>query len=247
MSKVTFGLVGRNISYSFSRGYFSEKFRNLSLDNYQYINFDIPSIKEITAVFENKEQNLKGFNVTIPYKQDIQPYLTEIDEVAVAIGAVNTVKLFEDGSSKGYNTDMYGFLNSIKPLLQTHHTKALILGTGGASKAVAYALELLGVDYKFVSRSAKENQLVYEDITKTILTEYTIVINCSPLGTFPNIDHKPAIPYEYITKQHLLYDLIYNPEETTFLRLGKEQGAVVKNGLEMLQLQAEKAWEIWNN
>ncbi len=246
MKKVTFGLVGRNISYSFSRGHFTEKFQNLGLDDHQYVNFDLQEIAALKEVLTAKENGLKGVNVTIPYKQEVQQFLTSLDEDAQEIGAVNTIKLKENGEIVGYNTDVYGFQKSIEPFLKPHHKKALILGTGGASKAVAFAFKKLGIAYKFVSRAATATSFGYEQITEDILGEYTVIVNCSPLGTSPNIDLKPAIPYEFATKNHLFYDLIYNPAETTFLRLAKEQGAATKNGLEMLQLQAEKAWEIWN-
>lgn len=247
MEQVTFGLVGKNISYSFSRGYFAEKFKNLSLDNYQYVNFDLEQISLLSDVIKAKENGLKGLNVTIPYKQEVQGFLTAIDDDAKEIGAVNTIKLNKDGSVVGYNTDVYGFQKSLEPQLKPHHNKALILGTGGASKAVAFAFEKLGIAYKFVSRTATGDVLGYHELTEKTIEEHTIIVNCSPLGTFPKIELKPDIPYQFISSKHLLYDLIYNPEETTFLRLGKEQGASIQNGLEMLQLQAEKAWEIWNS
>lgn len=247
MKEVTFGLVGRNISYSFSRGYFTEKFEKLGLDTHQYVNFDLQEVTLLEEVVNAKKEGLKGLNVTIPYKQEVQQFLTGLDEDAKEIGAVNTIKLHKDGSVVGYNTDVHGFQKSLEPLLQAHHTKALILGTGGASKAVAFAFKKLGIAYKFVSRTGKGEMLSYEDITESTLKEYTVVVNCSPLGTSPKTELKPNIPYEFITSKHLLYDLIYNPAETTFLRLGKEQGAAIKNGLEMLELQAEKAWEIWNS
>ncbi|MGY5351526.1 shikimate dehydrogenase family protein [Wenyingzhuangia sp. IMCC45533] len=247
MKKVTFGLVGRNISYSFSRGYFTEKFQKLNLESHQYTNFDLQDIASLKEIISLKENGLKGLNVTIPYKQEVQAFLTDIDNDAKQIGAVNTIKLSDDGSAVGFNTDVYGFQKSIEPLLKSHHTKALILGTGGASKAVAYAFKKLGIEYEFVSRTAKNTILSYEQLTPALINEFTVIVNCSPLGTSPNVDLKPDIPYAALTERHLLYDLIYNPSETTFLRLGKEQGAAIKNGLEMLQLQAEKAWEIWNN
>lgn len=247
MSLTTFGLVGKNISYSFSRGYFKEKFEKMGLEDNQYVNFDLEEILLLKEIIEKKEKGLKGLNVTIPYKQEVQPFLTEIDEDAREIGAVNTIKLNNDGSAIGYNTDVYGFQNSIQPLLKEHHTHALILGTGGASKAVAYAFKKLGISYKFVSRIGTQEKFSYEQLTEEILKEYTVLVNCSPLGTFPDIELKPNVPYQYLSEKHLLFDLIYNPSETTFLRLGREQGAVVKNGLQMLELQAEKSWEIWNN
>lgn len=247
MSQVTFGLVGRNISYSFSRGYFTDKFKNEGIENHQYINFDLQEISALKDVIRIKEKGLKGLNVTIPYKQEVQQFLTSLDKDAEEIGAVNTIKLNDDGTVVGYNTDVYGFQKSIEPCLQAHHKKALILGTGGASKAVAFAFKKLGIAYKFVSRVATDQIFGYEEITEEVLNEYTVVVNCSPLGTSPKVELKPEIPYQFLTSDHILYDLIYNPAETTFLRLGKEQGATIKNGLEMLELQAEKAWEIWNN
>ena len=247
MSQSTFGLVGKNISYSFSKGYFTEKFKTLGVKNCEYINFDLQDIRLLKDIIEQKENGLKGLNVTIPYKQEVQQFLTSIDSDAQEIGAVNTIKLHQNGTSVGYNTDVYGFQNSIAPLLKSHHTKALILGTGGASKAVAYAFQKLGIAYQFVSRTASKTSLGYNQINQKIIQEHTVIVNCSPLGTSPKVELKPELPYQYFTDKHLLYDLIYNPAETTFLRLGKQQGATIKNGLEMLQLQAEKAWEIWNS
>ena len=246
MSKITFGLVGKEISYSFSRGYFAEKFKKLSLDNHQYVNFDLPEISPLGAIIQAKEQGLKGLNVTIPYKQEVQQFLTALDKDAEEIGAVNTIKLNADGTVVGYNTDVYGFQKSIEPLLASHHTKALILGTGGASKAVAYAFKKLGIAYKFVSRTAKNDGFSYEDLNEEILKSYKVIVNCSPVGTSPDVHLKPDIPYEYLSKNHLLYDLIYNPSETAFLKFGKQKGAAIKNGYQMLELQAEKSWEIWN-
>lgn len=243
-----FGLLGRNISYSFSSGYFSEKFAELGLENHSYENFDIENIEGFPQLLLNNLSKINGMNVTIPYKQEVLKYLDEIDEEAVEIGAVNTIKFLENGRKKGFNTDVFGFENSLKPLLELHHTKALILGTGGASKAVAHALKKLNIQYVFVSRNPiGENQISYNTIDKELLQQYTLLINCTPLGTFPNIKASPDLPYQYVTTNHLLYDLIYNPAITTFLQQGKEKGATIKNGLEMLQLQAEKSWQIWNS
>jgi len=247
MSQVTFGLVGRNISYSFSRGYFTEKFKNQGIENHQYINFDLQEISILKDIINKREKGLKGLNVTIPYKQEVQQFLTSLDKDAEEIGAVNTIKLNEDGTVVGYNTDVYGFQKSIEPCLNSNHKKALILGTGGASKAVAFAFKKLGISYKFVSRVATDKILGYEQITEEVLNEFKVIVNCSPLGTSPKTELRPEIPYQFLSSEHILYDLIYNPSETTFLRLGKEQGATIKNGLEMLELQAEKAWEIWNS
>lgn len=239
-----FGLVGKDISYSFSRGYFSKKFADLELLNYTYENFDLGDISEFPVLL-NATDKPTGLNVTIPYKEAVIPYLDELEESALEIGAVNTIKVSPSGS-KGYNTDAYGFQKSIEPYLKNHHTKALILGTGGASKAIAYVLQQLGIEYSFVSRTGKNNGYRYEELNKEILEERTLIINCSPIGTFPNLTEKPKLPYEHINQEHLLFDLIYNPEKTTFLKLGETHGAVVLNGLRMLELQAEKAWEIWN-
>ncbi len=242
----TFGLLGRNISYSFSSGYFSEKFVEMKLINHKYVNFDIESIALFPKLL-SENRAIKGMNVTIPYKQDVLQYLNEIDSEAANIGAVNTIKFLENGKIKGYNTDVYGFENSLKPLLLSSHKQALILGTGGASKAVAFVLDKLKITYKFVSRNpVDKNQISYDSIDQKTLQDATLLINCTPLGTFPNTKSCPDIPYEFISSTHLLYDLIYNPSVTTFLQKGKEKGAQIKNGLEMLQLQAEKSWQIWN-
>lgn len=243
--KARFGLLGRNISYSFSRGYFTQKFLDLNLENHTYENFDLQEIKEFkTLVKENND--ITGFNVTIPYKQEVIPFLDSLDEKAEKIGAVNTIKPTKNGL-RGYNTDIYGFQKSIEPYLKKHHKKALILGTGGASKAVAFVFSELGIDYKFVSRTVKDNQFVYTALNEEILEDFTVIVNCSPIGTFPNIEDKPSIPYEYLGKNHLLFDLIYNPEKTAFLQEGEKVGAAICNGAKMLEFQAEKAWEIWNS
>ncbi|PKB17913.1 shikimate dehydrogenase [Flavobacterium sp. 5] len=240
-----FGLLGRNISYSFSKGYFTEKFSNEHFENCSYENFDIPEINYFTELRKNNT-DLNGLNVTIPYKQDILPFLDKLSKNASEIGAVNTIKFTKKGKLKGYNTDYYGFLKSLKPLLETHHKKALILGTGGSSKGVAFALDKLDIAYTFVSREAKENCISYELINATTFDNYQIIINCSPVGTSPNVDAFPLIPYEYFTEKHIAYDLIYNPAETAFLSKAKAQGAKIKNGMDMLIFQAEKAWKIWN-
>lgn len=247
LSKETYGLLGKKISYSFSKGYFTEKFQNQGLTNHEYLNFDLDKIQHFSKVIQEFHTSLKGFNVTIPYKQEVFKLLDDIDDTAKQVGAVNTVKYTNRGKLIGYNSDVVGFEQSILPLLKPHHTKALILGTGGASKAVSYVFGQLGIDCIKVSRQASEkNEISYEDITKSLLSEYTIIVNCSPVGTFPNIDQKPSIPYQFITNDHLLYDLIYNPKQTSFLREGVNQGALTKNGYEMLVLQAEESWRIWN-
>ena len=243
MKKVRFGLVGKDISYSFSRGYFTKKFADLGLEDHSYENFDFQAIEEIQDVLDNNS-DIKGMNVTIPYKQEVMPFLTELDPEAEKIGAVNTIQFSKNGL-KGFNTDAYGFKNAMAPFLKPHHTKALILGTGGASKAVAYVLGELGISYVFVSRNPGKNKISYDQVTEEVLKEHTILINCTPLGTHPNIEQRPALPYEFITDQHFLFDLIYNPEKTAFLAAGEAKGAQISNGLRMLELQADRSWEIW--
>jgi shikimate dehydrogenase len=244
-SKTKFGLIGKNISYSFSKKHFTEKFALGNLDGYVYENFDLQSIEEFPKLItENPE--LKGLNVTIPYKEEIIPYLNKLSKKAAQISAVNVIRFTKKGTSKGYNSDYYGFKKSLKPLLQSHHKKALILGTGGAAKAVAFALNELGILYTFVSREEKEGMIDYDRINATTFDNYHIVINCTPLGTSPNTKEFPPIPYNFFTEKHIAFDLIYNPEETQFLKKAKKKGAIIKNGYEMLVFQAEKAWKIWN-
>lgn len=240
-----FGLLGRNISYSFSKGYFTEKFSKEHFEGCTYENFDIPEINNFTELKENNT-DLNGLNVTIPYKESVIPFLDKLSKNAEQIGAVNTIKFTKKGKLKGYNTDYYGFKKSLEPLLEPHHKKALILGTGGASKGVAFALDQLDITYTFVSREAKQNCIDYNLINATTFDNYQIIINCTPVGTSPNVDLFPLIPYEFFTEKHIAYDLIYNPAETQFLSKAKAQGAQIKNGLDMLIFQAEKAWKIWN-
>lgn len=245
--KKIMGLVGKNISYSFSKGYFANKFETENLSDHQYVNFDIQSIEEFPKIIHEFKFNLKGLNVTIPYKQDVFLHLDKVDKVAKKVGAVNTIRITKKGNLKGYNTDVIGFKNSLTPLLKEHHKKALILGTGGASKAVAYVLKELGIKYKKVSRNPKmKKEISYQDLSEEVMTNYTIIVNCTPLGTYPKVSQKPDIPYTYLGKNHLLYDLIYNPEKTAFLLEGEQKGSQIKNGLEMLELQAEGSWRIWN-
>ncbi|QKJ64371.1 shikimate dehydrogenase [Flavobacterium sp. M31R6] len=240
-----FGLLGRNISYSFSKGYFTEKFSKEHFEGCSYENFDIPKINDFTELIKNNT-DLNGLNVTIPYKESVIPFLDKLSKNAEQIGAVNTIKFTKKGKLKGYNTDYYGFKKSLEPLLQPHHKKALILGTGGASKGVAFALDQLDITYTFVSREAKQNCIDYSLINATTFDNYQIIINCTPVGTSPNVDLFPLIPYEFFTEKHIAYDLIYNPAETQFLSKAKAHGAQIKNGLDMLIFQAEKAWKIWN-
>ena len=240
-----FGLIGRHISYSFSKAHFTKKFEQEGLP-FSYENFDIESISEFPLVIKNNP-NLVGLNVTIPYKEQVIPYLDALSKHAEDIGAVNTITISPSGELKGYNTDIFGFRESLEPFLKPRHKKALILGTGGASKAIAYTLKELNIDYVYVSRkSNKLAKFTYQDLTDTIISSFQIIINCTPVGTYPNINDYPDIPYSGISKKHLLYDLIYNPAKTEFLRQGELKGATICNGLKMLELQAQKAWEIWN-
>lgn len=241
----SYGLLGKNINYSFSKAYFTEKFERENLQH-SYENFDIPSIELFPKII-SEISGLKGLSVTIPYKETVIGFLDELDGDAKKIGAVNTIKVSGNKKLKGYNTDHFGFQKSLERLLPLHKKTALILGTGGASKAVAFALKNLGFDFKFVSRKKNQETLLYSELSKSVFEDYLLIINCTPLGTFPNIADCPNIPYHYLTQNHLLYDLIYNPAETTFLEHGRKQGAQTINGLEMLQIQAEKAWEIWNS
>jgi|TARA_B110000881_G_scaffold221196_1_gene249371 shikimate dehydrogenase len=243
-----YGLLGKDIGYSFSRGYFTEKFEKLKIKYSEYVNFDIPTIEDFDALIENNKLQLHGMNVTIPYKEAVIPYLDKIDKTARKIGAVNTIKITKRGLLKGYNTDVFGFENSLKPLLEKQHTHALILGTGGASKAISFSLKRLGIKYKFVSRNpSKKKEIAYHDLTERVLKKHTVIINSSPVGTFPAVHLKPQIPYQFITDKHLLFDLIYNPAMTSFLKEGEMKGAQIKNGLQMLELQAEESWRIWNH
>lgn len=239
----TYGLIGYPLGHSFSRKFFTEKFEKEGIDA-QYLNFEIPSIEEFPEIIKNNPE-LRGLNVTIPYKQQVMQYLHNISEEASAIGAVNVVRV-RDGHLTGFNSDVIGFVESIRPLLKPHHKKALILGTGGASKAIHYGLEKkLGMETLFVSRTAREGMITYDDITPETLQTYPVIVNCSPVGMYPHVDECPALPYEALNENNLLYDLVYNPLETLFMKKGAAQGATVKNGLEMLHLQAIASWEFW--
>lgn len=241
-----YGLIGKNIDYSFSRSYFKAKFENENIKETSYVNFDIDSITEFNKSIKNTP-HLKGLNVTIPYKESIIPLLDKLSKKALEIGAVNTIRITKKGKLVGHNTDCYGFINTLKPYLKANHKKALILGTGGASKAIAYSLKKLDIKYAFVSRQLKKGVTYsYNTLTPAIVKNHPLIINSTPLGTHPDIDACPNIPYNAITKKHILFDLIYNPEETVFLSKGKAKGAATINGLKMLELQAEKAWQIWN-
>lgn len=244
MKRKILGLVGRNIGYSFSKKYFTEKFSNLELEQYRYENFDIDDIRHLRYIVDNTN-GLKGLNVTIPYKEEVIPLLDRMSSTATAIGAVNTIAFTKKGT-KGYNTDHYGFRKALKPLLKEHHKKALILGTGGASKAVAYALRKLKIEYDFVSRTATDTIFSYEQLDQAVFDEYHIIINTTPVGTFPDVEECPPLPYNYFSAKHIAFDLVYNPEKTRFLQLASERGAATENGYRMLEYQAEKAWKIWN-
>lgn len=248
MNKKIFGLIGYPLGHSFSRDFFSKKFSNENI-NAEYLNFEIDDISKFNDIIK-KNSNIYGLNVTIPYKSAIIHYLDEVDETAKNIGAVNVIKFIRSGNSlrlKGYNSDIIGFTNSISPLLKEHNNKALILGTGGVSKAIKYALNKIGIDTLFVSRNKKENSITYTELSKDIMNEYSVIVNASPVGMYPNIDTAPDIPYEFITNKHVVFDTIYNPEETLFMKMASKNGAIVKNGLEMLIGQAIAAWEIWNS
>lgn len=244
-----FGLIGYPLGHSFSKGYFTDKFRKENITEAEYNNYPIENIELFPSLIES-EKELVGLNVTIPYKEKVIDYLDELDEVALTIGAVNTIKVTREGGKaflKGFNTDYFGFEESLKPLLKPIHKKALILGTGGASKAVAFVMERLGIEYKYVSRNPVGNHILsYKNINEQTVLQYLVIINTSPLGMAPNTDASPEIPYNKLTKDHILYDLIYNPEITLFLEKGKKAGSQILNGMQMLHLQAEKAWQIWN-
>ena len=241
---IKFGIIGFPLGHSFSRGFFTEKFAREGIDA-QYLNFEIPDVAMLKDILrENPE--LRGLNVTLPHKQAVIPLLDELSDEAREIGAVNVIRV-RDGRLKGFNSDIIGFSESIRPLLQPHHTKALILGTGGASKAIRVGLSRLGIEWTYVSRTPREEMLTYSTLTPEVMEQYTVIVNCSPVGMFPKVDEAPAIPYELLTPKHLLFDCVYNPEDTLFMKKGREQGAIVKNGLEMLHLQAVASWEFWNS
>ena len=234
-----FGIIGFPLLHSFSAKYFNERFATEKIE----AEYSLYPMKELTNErMKELLDTLDGMNVTMPYKQAIIPYLEQLDETAEAVGAVNVVH-----KRVGYNTDCIGFMESIRPLLGENDHKALVLGTGGASKAVCYGLKKLGLSPTLVSRTPKEGMLGYDQLTEELMNEYTVIVNCTPLGMAPEENTYPAIPYEWISARHLLFDCVYNPEETLFLQKGKAQGARIKNGMEMLFGQAKVAWKIWNN
>jgi len=259
-----FGLIGYPLSHSFSEKHFKEKFLKEQISDAEYRIFPLQSLDEFPGLIESRP-DLAGLNVTIPYKEKIIPFLDEMDETAALVGAVNCIQFTRSGPTmetsgnktrlrlKGYNTDVYGFAQSIKPFLEQHHQRALVLGTGGASKAVAYVLKQLGIEFYKVSRQPEKKStrpgssvIGYGDLNRSVIESFPLIINTTPLGTFPDIQQSPDIPYEYLGPGHFLYDLVYNPEETIFLKKGKEKGAMVMNGSDMLKLQADKAWKIFN-
>lgn len=242
-----YGLIGYPLSHSFSKDYFNEKFENEGIDA-AYINYEILNVEGLSEIVHTTLE-LRGLNVTLPYKEQVVPLLDALSPEAEAIGAVNVIKVIHDGDDvrlKGYNSDVIGFTKSIEPLLESHHRKALVLGTGGSAKAVFYGLKQLGLEPHYVSRTKKPGCLTYEEITPEVVKEYNVIVNCTPLGMFPNIGSCPNLPYEAMDSRTLLYDLVYNPEQTLFLRKGEERLATTKNGLEMLLLQAFASWDIWN-
>lgn len=244
----TFGLIGFPLSHSFSKKFFTEKFEDEHIEDCKYELFPLEKIELLHELLRN-QPSLCGINVTIPYKVEVLPFLTEIDEHAEKIGAVNCILVGQNSDKpvlKGYNTDFYGFTESLRPLLKANHKKALVFGNGGAAHAVKYALTQLGIQFLIVARRPEVGSILYEEVTESILAEYHLLINTTPLGMSPNYDAAPIIPYEFLNSSHLAYDLVYNPEETKFLTQAKLRGAEIKNGLEMLYLQAERSWQIWN-
>ena len=241
-----FGLVGKNIEYSFSREYFNSKFKSENKVDYYYINYDIKSIDLFKEVITRKPIPA-GLNVTTPYKKEVISYLDKLSKEANAIQAVNTIVFDQNKKLIGYNTDYIGFEKSLLESIDKRPKKGIILGTGGASAAVKFVLDKMGCKFKFVSRNPKENQLAYDKITKKYLDEIDLIVNTTPLGTYPNINNAPAIPYEYINSRHFLFDLIYNPSETRFLKEGRLRGAKTINGYKMLVYQAEESWKLWNH
>ncbi len=237
------GLIGKSLKHSFSEKYFAEKFKKLGLTGHSYTNFELESIDEFPGLLK-ANPNLTGLNVTIPYKSAIIPYLDSLSAEAEKINAVNTIKI-KDGKLYGHNTDIYGFTESLKPLLKAHHKQALILGTGGASKAIAYSLNTLGIDYQKVSRKPRNGKWSYERASGE-LPHYFLLINTTPVGTYPHTKQAPPLDLTELGEEHLVYDLIYNPEKTALLKEAEQKGGSIKNGYEMLVLQADKAWEIWN-
>ncbi|MGN6419131.1 MAG: shikimate dehydrogenase family protein [Pseudobacter sp.] len=240
-----YGLIGYPLSHSFSQPFFTEKFAKEGIRNCVYQNFPIPDIDALKEILAS-HPDLAGFNVTIPYKEQVLPFLHHMEPVVKAIGACNCIRI-ENGELTGFNTDVLGFGRSLSEFLQPSHRKALVLGTGGASKAICYVLQQHNIDYLIISRTpSAENQRSYEQITPAIVDEYTLIVNTTPVGMYPKEDAWPALPYEAMSAKHYLYDLVYNPARTQFLQRGEAQGAAIKNGMDMLVIQAEESWRIWN-
>jgi shikimate dehydrogenase len=239
-----FGLIGKTLKHSFSKTWFTKKFAEEGIADCSYDNFELPSIGQFPELIET-HPDLKGINITIPYKEEVLQYLDQSHDTVKEIGACNCIKITK-GLLTGYNTDAIAFANSLRSKLKSHHECALVLGSGGASKAVQYALKDLGIDFLVVSRNKKTNQLGYEDVGNDVMEGHQVIINTTPLGMYPNVDDDPPIPYEMLTSRHLLFDLVYNPPKSKFLQQGEKQGAEIVNGYEMLVGQAEESWRIWN-
>jgi shikimate dehydrogenase len=241
-----YGLIGYPLSHSFSQKYFTDKFQQEGITGCVYENFPLASIDEFAALIQ-QNPDLNGLNVTIPYKEKVIPFLTAQSNVVKSIGACNCIRI-ENGELTGHNTDVVGFEESLRPLLQPHHKKALVLGTGGAAKAVHYVLNKLGISFYEVSRTPANNrQIAYQQVDEAVIKEHEVIINTSPLGMYPKVDECPPLPYGALTSKHYLFDLVYNPAKTLFLQKGEEQGAAIKNGHDMLIIQAEESWRIWNS
>lgn len=245
--KIQYGIIGHPLGHSFSRSFFTKKFLREGI-NAEYLNFDIPDVSELLRIISNHPQ-LRGLNVTIPHKMAVMPLLHELSPEARAIGAVNVIRVSHtpDGTVrlKGFNSDIIGFTDSIRPLLRHHHRKALVLGTGGASKAICQGLHSLNIEWRYVSRTESPGRLTYSQLSPALMEEYTVIVNCTPVGMFPHVNQCPQIPYELLTARHLLYDVVYNPTSTLFMQRGAQHGATVKNGLEMLERQAIASWRFW--
>ena len=239
-----FGLIGYPLSHSFSQQFFTEKFLQLHITDCIYENFPLKKIDELLPVLK-QHPDLAGLNVTIPYKEQVIPFLSQQSDVVSKTGACNCIRI-ENGKLSGHNTDVIGFENSLLEKLRSYHRKALVLGTGGAAKAVHFVLDKLGIEYKDVSRTASGSVITYQQINMSIIKEHLLIINTSPVGMYPNTEEYPLLPYSALTSQHYLFDLIYNPAKTQFLQKGEERGAAIKNGLDMLVIQAEESWRIWN-
>ena len=244
LEKRKYGLIGKNINYSFSKKYFNDKFLKENITNCSYENYDLQSVKDFKNII--KDDAIKGLNVTIPYKEEIIELVNKIDPIAKKIGAINTIKIHDNDIIVGYNTDYIGFVMSLKNII-SDQKKALVLGTGGASKAIIFGLNSIGVKSTIVSRDKREGVISYSELSKKVIEENTIIINCTPLGTFPEVQEYPKIPFEFLSSNHICYDLIYNPEKTKFLLESEKMGATIINGKKMLENQANESWKIWNS